>query len=401
LGHPGDPTSLLDKILNDLEIKPARFITEFDFDLSKFEKISGIPLNSRREEPRVFLSPKATEGYRVFYGIFDFSEKLHGALLLNPKGKLKNYWPLSHNNGKWENMPDKLLSPHGFQIARDGSIVATADNSHTLNKYNYCGEVVWRLRGTFDHAISFTDNQKNFWVLGKTVEDYSSPKKYRILKIDYQNGKILKKIAIDELIKKNQEIDPFRARQIKRYSPAHLAEGDPWHLNDAEALPPKFADKYPLFKAGDLLLSFRNLNLICVIDPDNLKIKWWRQGLTRTQHDPDWNSRGTITVFNNNMLREFSNITEINPNNYNYSFPVKGENYNFYSQIRGKHQLLNNGNFLITSSEQGRVFEVNPEGEIVFEFFNLYNKENNEYLLISDSEYLPPDYFINLPKCDK
>jgi hypothetical protein len=41
---------------------------------------------------------------------------------------------------------------------------------------------------------------------------------------------------------------------------------------------------------------------------------------------------------------------------------------NTYSNIRGKHQSLTNGNILITESQAGRVFEVNDKGEIVWEF---------------------------------
>ena len=37
----------------------------------------------------------------------------------------------------------------------------------------------------------------------------------------------------------------------------------------------------------------------------------------------------------------------------------------------GKHEWLPNGNLLVTESEKGRAFEVDQQGNIVWEFVNL------------------------------
>ena len=42
----------------------------------------------------------------------------------------------------------------------------------------------------------------------------------------------------------------------------------------------------------------------------------------------------------------------------------------FYSGVRSAQERLANGNTLITESEGGRLFEVTPEGEIVWEYIN-------------------------------
>ena len=42
----------------------------------------------------------------------------------------------------------------------------------------------------------------------------------------------------------------------------------------------------------------------------------------------------------------------------------------FYSRTRGASQRLDNGNTLITESENGRIFEITRDGDVVWEFVN-------------------------------
>ena len=41
--------------------------------------------------------------------------------------------------------------------------------------------------------------------------------------------------------------------------------------------------------------------MVLVLDPDDMTIKWRRQGPWIHQHDPDFRSDGRISVFNNNF----------------------------------------------------------------------------------------------------
>ncbi len=50
----------------------------------------------------------------------------------------------------------------------------------------------------------------------------------------------------------------------------------------------------------------------------------------------------------------------------------------FYSGARGANQRLPNGNTLITESDDGRAFEVTPEGDVVWEFVNPNMTEQRE-----------------------
>ncbi|MBT6658534.1 MAG: hypothetical protein HOB56_12210, partial [Proteobacteria bacterium] len=143
----------------------------------------------------------------------------------------------------------------------------------------------------------------------------------------------------------------------------------------------------------DLLISFRSLNLITIVNPDNLRVKWWRVGQWRRQHDPDWNLDGKLYVYDNNMHRGNSNIIQIDPVTMEANRVVKGDDFDFYSSHMGKMDITPNQGILVTSPKQGRVFEVSKEGEKTFEFINRYNHDTNEVLVVTGAKFLPEDYF--------
>jgi hypothetical protein len=409
-GHEEEKTSLKKKVESDLNIKPSRHIVTAsgleDFARKKYgnnlKKLNGLPLKSRREQPLMFLSDNAPRGYRVMYGAFDFLKTLHGVILLDPDGKVVNVWHASQESVPWFHPQDVNIYPHGFAIAPDGSIVTGYDTGTSLIKYDYCGNVLWGSQIGAHHSITF-DDDGDIWTWG---EPRGYPGGNWLMKVDYETGKVLKKFNLLHVMEANPLIDIFGI--LQDYEGNWINPEDPgffWHSNDIEALPRGLERYYPQFRAGDLLVSVRQPDLIFVMDPQNLKVKWWRQGLARRPHDPDWNDDGTITIFNNNSQRVHSNILELDPKTMDYDIAVDGKEYQFYTQIRGKHQRISDGRYLITSSNQGRVFEVGPKGDVTFEFLNLYDDKTqeegkSELLVVSEAVFLPIDYFKELPKCD-
>lgn len=67
-------------------------------------------------------------------------------------------------------------------------------------------------------------------------------------------------------------------------------------------------------------MSLRNLNLLLLVDPRTEKVKWRQTGPWMKQHDPDFQSSGKISLFNNNhdgtvdrSDRRGSQIVEVDP----------------------------------------------------------------------------------------
>ncbi|MEC8851127.1 MAG: arylsulfotransferase family protein, partial [Pseudomonadota bacterium] len=150
-------------------------------------------------------------------------------------------------------------------------------------------------------------------------------------------------------------------------------------LNDVEPLPAALADAFPMFNAGDLLVSLRNTNLVAVIDRRSHRIKWAENGAWLRQHDPDFMSDGRIIVFDNRKDdangRVFggSRILAIDPADGQVEVLFEGtEKAPFYTNVMGQQQRQPNGNLLISEPQAGRAIEVTPAGKIVWQYVNGY-----------------------------
>ena len=392
--------TLGDKLANDLGLSPARHLVRAQYRPPQerpFHDLAGLPLNPRRLAPKLFLSPDAPRSLRVVFGAWDFEGNRYGAVLLGPEGKVRHVWRVSQEDVSWEHRPDANVFPHGFAVDPEGSIYVGYDNGSSLTKYGWCGNIIWRLKGHYHHSIALGDDGA-LWVWGPTPGQPGSHK--CLLRINRATGEVERAITLPQVMAANPDIDLFGVRQVDREDHSEWVEdgGGPWHPNDIEPLPKALAPAFPQFAPGDLLVSLRSLNLIVVLDPANLKVKWWRFGLARRQHDPDWNPDGTITIFDNNMHRGWSRILAVDPKTYARRTVLEGSKHGFYSHIQGKHQMLPTGGLLITSPQQGRVFEVDRAGKVVLELLNVYD-DAGRLLNLSEAVSLPLDYFRELPKC--
>jgi len=129
---------------------------------------------------------------------------------------------------------------------------------------------------------------------------------------------------------------------------------------------------------GDVLLSQRFTNSLIIVDKKTGDIKWrWGASELAHQHDAQVIENGNILAYDNGLHRNCpedsystrSRIVEVNPETkeivwvYEDSPPM-----NFYSHACAGCQRLPNGNTLICEALMGRIFEVTPEKETVWEY---------------------------------
>lgn len=216
------------------------------------------------------------------------------------------------------------------------------------------------------------------------------------------------------IVADHPELVNINYRDIKRYGFGYATKTDFTHLNSIN-----YIEEF-----DQLLLSFRSLNEIWIIDHSttteeaanhtggdygkggDILYRWGNPEVYDTgdesnqklyaQHDPRWiikenTSEYHITIFNNGISRpgiDYSSVEEIIPpvdenGNYNlepgsaygpeeilWSYGIN-ERY-YYSSVLCSAQRLPNGNTLINNGLYGTFFEVTPEKELIWRYYNKY-----------------------------
>ncbi|TQV79273.1 hypothetical protein FKG95_16610 [Denitrobaculum tricleocarpae] len=394
VGDPTEDTDVFSKLKNDFDIAPERQLHRIVPTPGRnYAELPLEGLRERRDLPRVFIKEGQDPGYRVLFGAFDFEDNFWGAILLDEKGEIRHRWKLSTEDQPANVAPDVLKNLYGVSILPDGSVIFTMqERGGAIVKVDACSRPLWALEGQYHHTISLTD-QNTFWTFGGDQKAFD----HLLHEVDVESGEILKTIDMKDVRLKNADTHIFDL-QVEKGVP------DAVHGNDIEALTVERAAAFPGFKAGDLLLSFRTTNLVFVLDPQSLEVKWWRVGPWDRQHDPDWNADGRISVFSNNErgVGKHSKIVAIDPKTYATEILLDGADYNFRSTFNGMHQITDHGSLLISSGLQGRLFEVDRNGEVIFDFINSYSWEHDRALRVAEARYLESDFFSlgGLPKCE-
>ncbi len=339
---------------------------------------------------------------------------VHGMNLVGMDGSLVHRWRVSFNE-IWPEAPHLETRPkdwdaeiHGALLFPNGDVVFNFEE-FGLVRIDKHSQLIWKLPYRTHHSL-YQDAQGNLWTCGlKSLVERQErlpglnprAKEEFILKVS-PGGEILREISIlDVLYRSGREAllfangDPLTVKET-------LWERDYTHLNDVEILEADCAARYPLFEAGDVLVSLRNLNALLVIDPQTEQVKWSMVGPWIRQHDPDFREDGHISVFDNRKdeaggsLFGGSRILAMDPVTREFRTVYEGGDGDpFFTNIMGKHQYLENGNILVVESEAGRAFEVTPAGEIVWTYVHRYDED--EVLVLSEALRYP-DRFAEFTK---
>jgi hypothetical protein len=145
------------------------------------------------------------------------------------------------------------------------------------------------------------------------------------------------------------------------------------HTNNVMKLEPEMAKHFPMFKEGHLLVSMRNISTIAMIDPASKKVVWAKRGPWEYQHDAQFLPNGRILIMDN--LGYFGNrriqtrLLEFDPasGGISWSYPNHAP-YQFMNPIYGHVQRLPNGNTLSSETFSMNLFEVTPDGKMVWSY---------------------------------
>ena len=218
-------------------------------------------------------------------------------------------------------------------------------------------------------------------------------------------------IPIDWAERMHREVEERRAweERLQKLRPAELAQMtrhliayrtfDWAHNNTCEVMTDNpSAAKDARFRAGNILFSYRSLDIIGVIDRESDDIVWaWGPGELDGQHQPTILANGHILIYDNGTRRGWSRVIELDPVAERVAWEYTGTpKRSFFSPYISGAQRLPNGNTFICEGDPGRrfgikprLFEVTPDGEIVWEFRSPYGEGDSTCGIYRATRYGP------------
>jgi len=271
---------------------------------------------------------------------------------------------------------------HGAVLLQDGSIVVNFEHL-AMVRLSKCGDVVWKLPELSHHSI-YLDENGMLWASGETRHLDRAPEELprhrapltedTVWQVDPDTGRIVQRISLYDVLFANGYksllyMVPMKGR-------GYIVDRDLLHLNDVEVFPDYLEPG--VFEPGDIMVSMRNIHTVMVFDPETLNIKFiWTAKDIMGQHDPDFIDGNTISVFNNNNYAPSGEQSQILIRDVReddaeiYFAGTDTGDIPFFTPIMGKNEWLPDGGLLIAESFNGRVIELDSNGELLWEYWNL------------------------------
>jgi len=293
------------------------------------------------------------------------------------KGQVIHGWP--------------TLDSHLAELLPNGNLVY-GEALNSVKEIDWDGKTVWSYAVDYHHDFAITPEGRVMILAGQRTRLFDRP--------DLFEG-CSEGLAI--IANYFLEIDPHtQARTWQWWCHEHVEElcalgvpfprpiderskyrvGDIFHCNTLEVLPDTALGRRDgRFRAGNVMFSYRQIDVIGIVDRDSKDIVWaWGPGELDGQHQPTlipdthpltgepMPGAGHILVFDNGRYwRPYSRVIELDPitNEIVWSSPTDWHSWH----ISGA-QRLPNGNTLICDGPAGRLFEITPQGDTVWEYVN-------------------------------
>ena len=262
----------------------------------------------------------------------------------------------------------KLLEPLGddrfLLLTVEGTLLDIDRGSRILRQKN-----LW-----FHHDMAVAEDGQT-WTLIKQADYKPGIARLRpvlnhyivILDDDWNE---VRRISYADIVLRNPDL--LKAVKTRRNQQIFDLTDNIFNSNTIEIIPHDVVrDGKVIFRKGHILVSWRNIDTIGVLDPDTEEFAWkWGPGELEHPHHPSLLENGNLLIFDNGKFRGSSRVIELDPVTEEIVWQYEADPpESFFSRSRGAAQRLPNGNTLITESTRGHVFEVTTEGDIVWDFW--------------------------------
>lgn len=306
---------------------------------------------------------RATPGFTLFSPIHTDTAKI-----VNMEGETVQQWDLERGG---INLCRLLDNGNLFitELTTEGPIIP-AGKGGLMREYDWDGNVVWEHHDANQHHDARRlPNGNTVYLAWNRLDDETAAKVIGGrpgTEYAHDDGGILEDVL--------REVDPdgnvvwewhTAALDMDKYPICPLCKRHEWaHANTCSPLP-----------NGDIMVSYRVLNLLIIVDRQTGEIKWEHQDdELGHQHDCHMLDNGNVLVFRNGFHGKdnfYSSILEFNAETREPVWEYRGKpTLSFFSPHISGMQRLASGNTLICEGGKGCIFEVTPEGDVVWEFVN-------------------------------
>ena len=315
--------------------------------------------------------------------------------LMRPDGEVVHSW---HHQPcyRWGNT---VLLPSGDVLAihrepADLDDQASVFESYHLLRVGWNGEVAWKRKLPVHHDMDVLPDGRiaTLTYRHEIIEEIHPeiPVRNPYITLLDAEGNLLEEASLTKLL--HSDLSVFTPQKIRPSDRDGFMEVDFLHSNAIEWMQSEeLARRDPIYALSNLLVTFRHQDIVAIFNWAEKKSVWaWGQGEISGPHDGTLLPSGNILVFDNGLNRHWSRVVEVDPLRREIVWEYHAaDRESLYTGTRGASQRLPNGNTLITNSKWGRVFEVTPEGETVWDFRNPITDTSGRPSVIVRTRRLP------------
>ena len=338
-----------------------------------------MPLVEQNKIKRSGIGLRAFDRDRAFPGFTLFAPlTANGTVyLIDLDGTVVHTWQMPYPPGMYGYLTDRgTLFYNGKTFDASTHLIDKRGKGGSALEADWNGRVLWELRHPDHHHDGLRLRNGNVLLIcvGPLPRELI-PKIQGGLPGTDHNGQISADYLI-EMTTSGQSVWEWRSwEHLDPETDRITAVQDPraeWtHANGFAELPD-----------GDIVLSFRHISTVIIIDRKTGKIVWKLGAPPLSgQHAPTPLPNGNLLLFDNGPHRldhsmSFSRVIEVELATKQLVWKYQEQReYEFFSPRMSNAQRLPNGNTLICEADFGRLFEVTAQSELVWEYVNPYFNE--------------------------
>ena len=338
---------------------------------SASQRIDWVTIRRRGVGLRGYDAERAFAGFTLFSPLPSSNRTVY---LIDMQGNVVHAWQMPYPSGQSGYLTDRGTLFYNGQIPNDSHVGRAPYKGGAALEMTWDGRVLWEVKHPdHNHDGIRLRNGNVMLICQKPLPDEIAVRVQGGRRgSEYDNGKMdapyLVEMTTDGKIVwewrswdyLDPAADPITTSQDDR---------DVWTVANGVSEMPD----------GNLLLSFRDISTVVMINRETGAI-YWKLGAPPLagQHAPYLLPNGHILLFDNGPHRldqsfPYSRVLEIAPATKAIVWKFQEARVaDFFSPRLSNAQRLPNGNTLINEGRFGRFFEVTPAGDVVWEYVNPY-----------------------------